>query len=58
MRLNHRGTIAVTVLLGCVTLTTLYGLDNSDKVKIRKLITGRTGETLKVRTGDGNITDG
>lgn len=53
---NHRWTIAVTVLLGCLTLTTLYGLDNSEKVKIRGLITGRTGETLKVKTSDGNIT--
>jgi hypothetical protein len=31
---------AVTVLL---MLTTLYGLDNGEKVKIRGLITGRNG---------------
>jgi OmpA-OmpF porin, OOP family len=56
MRGNHRRTIAITVLLSGLTLTTLYGLDNSQKVKIHGLITGRTGETLKVKTSDGNVT--
>lgn len=53
---NRRWTIAVTALLSWLTLASLYGLDNSDKVKIRGLITGRTGDTLKVKTTDENIT--
>src|SRR4249920_1510182 len=52
---SRRWTIAVIVLLGWRTLT-LHGLDNSEKVKIKGLITGRTGDTLKVKTSDGNTT--
>ena len=53
---NRKWTFAVTVLLGWLTLATLHGLDDSQKVKIHGLITGRTGETLKVKTTDGNVT--
>ena len=53
---NRSGTIAITVLMGWLTLTMLHGLDNSEKVKIHGLITGRTGETLKVKTSDGSVT--
>jgi len=53
---NRSGTIAITVLIGWLTLTMLHGLDNSEKVKIHGLITGRTGETLKVKTSDGSVT--
>jgi OmpA-OmpF porin, OOP family len=56
MRRNRSWTIAVTVLLAWLTLATLHALDNSQKVKVRGLITGRTGETLKVKTPDGNVT--
>ena len=56
MRGNRRWTIAVTVLLSWLTLATLYALNSAEKVKIRGLITGRTGDTLKVKTTDGNIT--
>jgi OmpA-OmpF porin, OOP family len=52
---NRSGTIAITVLIGWLTLTMLHGLDNSEKVKIHGLITGRTGETLKVKTSDGSV---
>jgi len=55
MRGNHKATLAITILLGWLTLTMLHGLDNSEKVKIHGLITGRTGETLKVKTSDGNV---
>jgi len=44
------------VLPGWLTWATLYGLDNSQKLKVQGLITGRTGETLNVRTADGTIT--
>ena len=53
---SRRWTTAVIVLVGWLTLATLHGLDNSEKVKISGLITGRTGDTLKVKTSDGNIT--
>ena len=56
MRGSRRWTIAVIVLVGYLTLASLHGLDNSEKVKIHGLITGRTGDTLKVKTSDGNIT--
>lgn len=56
MRRNCRWTIVVTVLVGWLALATLYGLENSEKVKIHGLITGRTGETLNVKTADGTIT--
>ena len=56
MRENHRWMLAVVALLGWLTLATLHGLDNSEKVKVRGLITGRTGETLRVKTDDGNVT--
>ena len=37
-------------LLSCLMLTTLHALDNSEKVKIKGLITGRTGDALIVKT--------
>lgn len=56
MRRNCRWTIVLSVLVGWLTMAALYGLENSEKVKIHGLITGRTGETLNVRTADGTIT--
>jgi hypothetical protein len=43
------------LLVGWLTLAMLHGLDHSEEVKIQGLITGRTGDTLKVKTSDGNI---
>jgi hypothetical protein len=53
---SRRWTTAVIVVVGWLTLTTLHGLNNSQKVKIQGLVTGRTGDTLKVKTNDGNVT--
>jgi len=53
---SRRWTIAVTVLLGWLTLATLYARDNGEKVKMQGLITGRTGDTLKVKTAEGSVT--
>src|SRR6266576_6773634 len=53
---SRRWTTAVIVLVGWLTLATLHGLENSEKVKIHGLITGRTGDKLKVKTSDGSIT--
>ena len=44
------------MLLGWLMLTTLYGLDSGEKVKIRGLITGRAGDTLVVKTTDSTVT--
>src|SRR5271167_451915 len=45
------------VLLCCLGAGAAYGVSNGDKVKIKGLITTRTGETLTVKTADaGNVT--
>lgn len=49
-------TIALAVLMCWVALSSLYGADDGGKVKVRGLITGRTGETLSVKTAEGNVT--
>ena len=52
---NRRWTIAI-VLLGWTMVSLLHGFDSSEKVKIKGSITGRTGETLSVKTSGGNVT--
>src|SRR6266849_2699414 len=48
--------IARIALLLCLTVGPAHGISNGDKVKINGLITGRTGETLTVKTADsGNV---
>jgi outer membrane protein OmpA-like peptidoglycan-associated protein len=56
MRGNPKWTIVATVLLSWLTLVPLHGFDRGEKVKIQGLITGRTGEALRVKTNEGNIT--
>jgi hypothetical protein len=34
----------------------LYEIDNGEKVKSRRLVTGRSDETLVAKTADGNVT--
>jgi len=53
---NRRWTTALAVLVGWLTLATLNSFGSSEKVNIHGLITGRTGETLNVKTSDGNVT--
>lgn len=55
MKRNWIGTLAYFVLLCCVTATLAYGQSSNDKVKIKGLITGRTGDTLVVKTGGGDV---
>jgi OOP family OmpA-OmpF porin len=52
----RKWTIGIAVLLCWVALSSLYGADDSGKVKVRGLITGRTGETLTVKSDEGNVT--
>jgi len=48
--------IILTALLCWITPGSLYGVDSGEKVKLRGLITERTGETLTVKTADGKVT--
>jgi len=43
--------MAFTVLLCCLSVGLAYGAANGEKVKLKGLITTRTGETLTVKTG-------
>jgi outer membrane protein OmpA-like peptidoglycan-associated protein len=52
----RKWTIALAVLLCWVALGSLGGADDGGKVKVRGLITGRTGETLTVKTAEENVT--
>jgi OOP family OmpA-OmpF porin len=45
--------VGYLVLLCCLTAGSVYGRGDGEKVKIRGLITTRTGETLTVKTQDG-----
>jgi OOP family OmpA-OmpF porin len=49
---SRRWTVPVAALLCCLAAGLAYG----DKTKVNGLITGRTGETLIVKTADGNVT--
>ena len=56
MKRNRIGTVAYLALLCCVTATLAYGQSNDNKVKIKGLITGRTGDTLVVKAwGGGDV---
>jgi len=46
--------VACFALLCCLTPSLVYGASNGEKVKIKGLITGRTGETVTVKTWGGD----
>jgi hypothetical protein len=50
---SRRWTVPVVSLLCCLAVGLAYG---ADKTKVSGLITGRTGETLILKTVDGNVT--
>ena len=52
----RRWSIALAVLLCWMTLGSMHGIDIGEKVKLRGLIVGRTGETLTVKTAHANVT--
>jgi OOP family OmpA-OmpF porin len=57
MRQTSKSMVAFTVLLCCLSVGLAYGASNGENVKIKGLITTRTGETLAVKTADGgNVT--
>jgi OmpA-OmpF porin, OOP family len=53
MNRKHIGRMACLALLCCMTAALANSSSNSDKVKIKGLITGRTGDTLTVKTWGG-----
>lgn len=56
MNRNCVGKVAYLALLCCMTATLAYGASKADNVKVKGLITGRTGETLTVKAwGGGNV---
>src|SRR3954449_1364604 len=56
MRGIIRGTTLLTLLICWLAVGLSYGADDSGKVKVHGLITGRTAETLTVKTAEGNTT--
>jgi OmpA-OmpF porin, OOP family len=57
MRQTSKPMVAFTVLLCCLSVGMAYGASNGENVKIKGLITTRTGETLVIKTADGgNVT--
>jgi len=56
MRGSWRGAIVLTALLAWLMVGAAQGGDDSQKTQVQGLITGRTGETLTVKTQDGNVT--
>ena len=56
MRRIYRGTTLLTVLVCWFALGLSHAADTSDKVKVHGLITGRTAETLTVKTAEENTT--
>ena len=53
MKRKSIGKIACLVLLCCMTGTLAYGQSNADKVKIKGLITERTGDSMVLKTFGG-----
>lgn len=51
-----RWKIVLAVVMCWMTLGAMQGIDNGEKVKIRGLITGRTGDALTIKTATGGVT--
>ena len=49
-------TIGIAMMLAVMFAGTVRCFGSAEETKIRGLIVGRTGDTLAVKTGDGNIT--
>jgi outer membrane protein OmpA-like peptidoglycan-associated protein len=56
MKTTSRSVVVFTVLLCCLSVGVTYGASNGEKVKVKGLITTRTGETLTIKTSSaGNV---
>ena len=57
MKQTWKPMVAYALLLFCLSIGSAYAVTNGEKVKVKGLITTRTGETLTVKTADaGNVT--
>jgi outer membrane protein OmpA-like peptidoglycan-associated protein len=57
MMQNRRRSIGYAALLCCLAVGMAYGASNGEKTKVSGIITGRTGETLTIKSMDaGNVT--
>jgi OmpA-OmpF porin, OOP family len=57
MKLISKSMVAYSILLSCLSVGVAYGASNGEKVKVKGLITTRTGETLTMKTADaGSVT--
>jgi len=56
MRQTWKPMVTYIVVLCCLSIGLAYGASNGEKVKVKGLITTRTGETLTMKTADaGNV---
>jgi OOP family OmpA-OmpF porin len=57
MMQNRKTRIGYIALVSCLAVGMAYGASNGEKVKVQGMITGRTGETVTIKTNDGsNVT--
>jgi len=55
MNQTSKSIVAYAVLLCCLVVGAAYGASNGEKVKVKGLITTRTGETLTVKSAGANV---
>jgi OOP family OmpA-OmpF porin len=51
---NRKTRIAYAALVCCLAVGMAYGASNGEKVKVQGMITGRTGESVTIKTTDGS----
>jgi OmpA-OmpF porin, OOP family len=56
MHASLRFAATLVLLVGWITSNSIYAAENSEKIKTRGLITGRSADTLTIKTDNGNVT--
>jgi len=51
---NRKTRIGYAALVCCLAIGMAYGASNGEKVKVQGMITGRTGESVTIKTSDGS----
>jgi OOP family OmpA-OmpF porin len=54
MMQNRKTRIGYAALVLCLAVGMAYGASNGEKVKVQGMITGRTGESMTIKTADGS----
>lgn len=54
MMQNRKTRIGYAALVCCLAIGMAYGASNGEKVKVQGMITGRTGESVTIKTSDGS----